>query len=67
MTVQELIQFLEKQPQDMLVAYYRHSEQQLLEEDEIGIIKLCNPREDGWIQNERPDMPTQEYLLFPGN
>lgn len=67
MTVSELIAFLQTQPQDLQVAYRIHSEQTLLEADEIEIVELCEPRNDGWIQDRRPDMPAQKYLVFPGN
>ena len=67
MTVAELIKFLEKQPQDMLVAYRIHSEYDLLEEYLIRTEILCEPRPDGWIQAFRKDKPSQEYLVFPGN
>lgn len=67
MTVAELIKFLETQPQNIRVAYEKWSEQLLMEESNIDIVKLCKPRPDGWIQNSRPDMETEEYLLFPGN
>jgi hypothetical protein len=67
MTIAELIEFLKKHPQDLLVAYQMYSEQCLLREENIGIADLCQPRPDGWVQSKRPDMPTQKYLLFPGN
>lgn len=67
MTVKELIAFLQTQPQDMQVAYRCYSEQILLDCDDISIIEGCDPRGDGWIQDKRPDKPTQKYLLFPGN
>lgn len=67
MTVKELINFLEKQPQEILVAYELYSEQCLLKEKDISVVELCHPRSDGWIQDRRPDMGTEEYLLFPGN
>ena len=67
MTVKDLITFLKKQPQDLPIVYCCYSEQQLLKEDEICIAELCEPRPDGWVQNYRPDMPTKEYLRFPGN
>lgn len=67
MTVAELIKFLKKQPQDLPVAIEMYSEQYLLDIDEIKIVELCDPRPDGWVQNKRPDMPYQKYLLFPGN
>lgn len=67
MTVAELIAFLQTQPQDLQIAYMCCSEQCLLEAEQIGIEEKCHPRADGWVQNRRPDMPTQKYLLFPGN
>lgn len=67
MKVSELIEFLQKQPQDILVAYTCCSEQALMDADEIEIKELCHPRPDGWIQNKRPDKETKPYLLFPGN
>jgi len=67
MTVSELIEFLKTQPQELQVAYYLYSESLLLELDEIGVVEACEPRDDGWIQNKRPDMPVAKYLMFPGN
>ena len=67
MTVKELVAFLCKQPQDLVVLYRCYSEQALLECHDIEIQQLCLPRTDGWVQNARPDKPTQPYLVFPGN
>lgn len=67
MTVAELIAFLQAQPQDLQVAYRCFSEQALLEAESIVIAEMCPPRPDGWIENKRPDKPTQAYLLLPGN
>jgi len=67
MTVKELIIFLETQPQDLQVAYKCCSEQVLLEATDIEVVECCIPRNDGWIQDKRPDIQTQHYLLFPGN
>lgn len=67
MKVKELIKYLQTLDQNMDVAYRLFSEQCLLTKKEIKIVDLCKPRPDGWIQNERPDMPTQKYLMFPGN
>jgi hypothetical protein len=67
MTVAELIAFLQTQPQDIQVAYRLFSEQILLETTDIEVEEKCQPRPDGWIHDKRPDMPTQTYLLFPGN
>jgi hypothetical protein len=67
MTVRELIEHLKTLPGDMPVAYDRYSEQCLMEVNEITVQDLCHPREDGWIQDKRPDMPTIKYVVFPGN
>ena len=67
MTVAEFIGFLQTQPQGIQVAFCLYSEQVLLHPKQIQVVELCEAREDGWIQNKRPDMPTQTYLLLPGN
>lgn len=67
MTVAELIAFLQTQPQGLQVAYRCCSEQVLMEAHEIKVVEGCLPRPDGWIQDKRPDMPTQAFLIFPGN
>jgi hypothetical protein len=67
MTVAELIAYLQTQPQDLLVAYRMYSEQVLLEEGNVFIGTFCQPRNDGWVPDARPDKPTQRYLVLPGN
>lgn len=67
MTIGELINALKKFPQHLPVAYRCCSEQCELEEGELKVASCCLPRDDGWIQDARPDMPSQEYLMFPGN
>ena len=67
MTVSELIDFLKTQPQDLEVAHKCFSEHLMLESFDIQILDLCEARNDGWIQNRRPDKPTKPYLVFPGN
>ncbi len=67
MLVKDLIKYLQKQPQDIMVAYCCYSEQCLLELDDIRVKELCKVRVDGWIQDERPDKETESYLVFPGN
>lgn len=66
-TVKDLITYLNTFPQDIPVAYYLHSEQCLLDIEDIEIVEKCEPRKDGWIQNKRPDMPSRQYVIFPGN
>lgn len=67
MKVRELIEMLKEMPQDLQVAYHKHSEQCLLDSSGIYIFTGCKPRPDGWIQDYRGDMPTQKYLMLPGN
>ncbi len=67
MKVKDLIEFLHLQPQDIEVGIAMYSEYQILNFDEIKVVEHCQPRPDGWIQWKRPDMPTQFYLMFPGN
>jgi len=67
MTVKELIEFLETQPQELQVIYQCCSEHVLMESNQIEVEEHCEPRKDGWIHHRRPDKPTQEYLTFPGN
>ena len=67
MNVKELIEFLQKQQQDLPVAFRLFSEQCLLEEKDIHIEILSAARPDGWVPNRRDNIPTQTYLLFPGN
>lgn len=67
MTVRELIKFLETEDQNLDVVYRLFSEKVLLEETNIVVEELCPPREDGWVQNKRPDKPHKPYLVFPGN
>lgn len=67
MKVSELIDFLKTQPQDMQVIYQCCSEHAELEADSIHIGDACEPRGDGWVANKRPDKPSKQYLIFPGN
>ena len=67
MLVSQLIEFLKEQPQDIQVVFTACSEQCVLEAEDIRIDELCLPRPDRWVQNKRPDMPSQTYLVFPGN
>ncbi len=67
LTVRGLVAFLLTQDQDLPVAYSLYSEQTLMKLDDIGVYDLCLPRNDGWVQSARPDMPTRRYLVFPGN
>lgn len=67
MTVRDLIELLSKHDPNLPVAYKCMSEQVLLEPDDIEVVNLVLPRNDGWIQNWRKDMDTQDYLLLPGH
>lgn len=66
MTVKELIEFLQTQPQNYPVAYCKYSEQCLMRVEEISVEELGVARPDGWVPNKRGN-PSQMYLLFPGN
>jgi len=57
-TVAELIELLKTYPQDLPVCYQLYSEQCMLEPKNIEIASLCVAR---------PDKPTIEYLVLPGN
>lgn len=67
MTVADLIALLQTKDPTLLVAYMCCSEQVQLEAHQVRVVRACEPRADGWIQDERPDMPSCLYLLFPGN
>jgi hypothetical protein len=63
-TVADLIAYLQTKPQDMVVIHSEHSEYVVLDLGQCSIENLCVAREDGWVQNYRPDMPTQQYLAL---
>ena len=67
MTVTELIVLLAGYPGEMQVAYQKYSEQCLLEPSDLEIRRACESRADGWVHDERPDKPSCNYLVFPGN
>lgn len=67
MTVLELQELLKKFPPGMEIVFSRYSEQVVLEQSDITVEELCYPRDDGWVQDKRPDMPSKLYLCFPGN
>lgn len=67
MIVSELIEFLKTQPQHLPVVYECYSEYALLEAKSIEVDELCPSREDGWVASPRPDKPTRQYLVLPGN
>ena len=67
MNVGDLIAYLQALDPAMPVAYQQFSENCELWEQDLEVKELGLVRPDGWIPNKRPDMPTQTYLLFPGN
>lgn len=67
MTVAELIEFLQTQPQDRVVVHKMYSEFLVLDKDAIEVLELLPPREDGWVHRSRPDKDFQVYLVLPGN
>jgi|ADurb_H2B_03_Slu_FD_contig_21_1064404_length_581_multi_3_in_0_out_0_1 hypothetical protein len=64
MTVNDLIELLKVYDKDLPVCVSLWSEQVLLEADDIKVVPLCEPRNDGWVANARPDKPTINYLLL---
>lgn len=67
MRVKDLIQHLQTLDPELLVVRELYSENVLLEEADLDVSLLCEPRPDGWVPNRRPDKPTQEYLVIEGN
>jgi len=67
MTIAELIKHLQTFDQGLLVAYQIYSERCLLETRDLKVERAQEPRADGWVGDFRPDKPSREYLMFPGN
>lgn len=67
MTNAELILHLQTLPQEAIVIYSCCSETTMMEQEQVHTYEACAPRADGWVQNERLDMPKQTYIYFPGN
>lgn len=64
MTIKELIKHLESFPKDLEVIISLHSEYIVLEQNEVGIIEACEPRNDGWVQRKRKDFTCKDYLAI---
>jgi hypothetical protein len=67
MTVKELIEILQKHPQDLQVARGLFSEYCIVVEADISVGVECEQRPYGWVPLRRPDKPLQTYLLIRGN
>lgn len=67
MTVHDLIEHLKTFDPNLPVVYRLYSEQVLLESKDLDVQALCEPRSDGWVADARPDKPTMDYLVLPGN
>lgn len=67
MTVLDLIKLLQTFPSTLTVAYCCCSEQCIMEANDIYVMEAGEPRPDGWIHDKRPNKPTRNYLVFPGN
>lgn len=67
MTVKDLISLLQTFDPELPVCYKIFSEQCMLEADDIKVADFCEARNDGWVENKRPDKPTRPYLVLPGN
>lgn len=62
MTVKDLIEILRGHPQDMDVIVDMYSDSCLLEAKGIVVLDACLPRNDGWVENRRPDKELKSYL-----
>lgn len=70
-TLKTLIAHLQTLPQEAFVAFCLHSEQRLMQLDDISVQQAQAPRPDGWVHGEwgsdSKHLQTQQYILFPGN
>lgn len=64
MNVADLIKILKTYPQDMVVVVPEYSERCILERSDIHLDEACPPRDDGWVQNKRPDVESVVYLVI---
>lgn len=64
MTVAELIKLLGRFDPKLPVAIPQWSEHLLLDEFGVKTERMCPPRDDGWIQNARPDKLSTPYLVI---
>lgn len=67
LTVQALIAHLLTLDGNLPVVYRCCSEYDEMTVGHIQIEDLCYPRPDGWVQDKRPDWPSQTYCVFPGH
>jgi hypothetical protein len=67
MTVKDLIDGLKQFPADLQVVYPKYSEHCILDAADLIVDEFCIPRPDGWVQNKRNDMPSQQYLILAGD
>jgi hypothetical protein len=64
MKVSELIEILQKYPQDTIVITPMYSDFTIVETSNIFQIQLPIPRKDGWVESWRPDKPTNSYVCI---
>lgn len=64
MKVKDLIAKLGEFDPELDVVYPLHSEQCIADPEDVQIIIACPARPDGWVQNKRPDKPSQNYLCI---
>lgn len=67
MKVRELITHLQTFDPELPICYQEFSEYTELEAEYIRVKDLQPPRGDGYVGSQRPDKPTQLWLVFPGN
>ncbi|AMW36172.1 hypothetical protein [Xanthomonas phage XAJ2] len=60
MKVSQLIEQLQKMPQDLHVIMSSHSEYVIV--DAVSITEACEARHDDWVPRSRPDRPTCDYV-----
>lgn len=62
MIVRDLIRCLEALDQELEVVTPLYSEHLLLEADQIKVKEFCETRNDGWVEDARPDKQTKKYV-----
>ena len=70
LTVAGLIELLKTFDGELPVAYELYSEYRMLDANDIRVRNLQPHRQDGWVHSVwhgKPELPTIEYLVFPGN
>lgn len=64
MKVSELIEILQKYPQDTIVITPMYSDYTIVKPFNVSLQQLPIPREDDWVESWRPDKPTANYICI---